>query len=573
MKRVAMTAALVAAVAVWGLSLPPKRTALAADPPDGTVRGLLHVHSRASDGRGTLDEIAAAAARAGLQFVVVTDHGDGTRIPEDPSYRSGVLLLDAVEVSTRGGHYVALGLGKTPYPLGGEPSDVIDDVRRLGGFGIAAHPDSPKVELQWRDWDTAVDGVELINPDTSWRVHAFTGQGSRWLLFRTLLGYAVRPAEAVAGVFTESEQLRTQWLSLNARRRVVGMAGADAHAKLALRDTEPGDNRFSIPIPSYDSSFESLSVHVTPARPFSGDAVVDSAALLDGIRRGHVYVAVDGWATPASFSFTATAGAARASAGDTLVPSGPVTLHVRSNAPPGYVTLVRRGTEVLTERGEPAFDAEVGAAEGAYSVEVRRPGSEGTPAWVTSNPIYVRSSPWPTPTPEAEPQGRDGGRPLFDGRTAAGWAYESDKASSAVVDVAPFVDGARVRLRFGLAGGSLVGQYSAAAVDVPQGAGGFDGIAFTVRGDGPMRISVQVRADVQGAAPERWERSVYVDKDERPRFVRFADMVPVGTTHERRPPRADVRTVMFVVDTTNSKPGASGHLWIGEPRLANERSR
>jgi hypothetical protein len=99
-----MTAALVAAVVVWGWSLPARRTALDTTWGDGSVRGVVHVHGRASDGRGTFDEIAAAAAAAGLQFVIVTDHGDGTRKPEPPAYRSGVLVIDAVEISTRGGH-------------------------------------------------------------------------------------------------------------------------------------------------------------------------------------------------------------------------------------------------------------------------------------------------------------------------------------------------------------------------------------------------------------------------------------------------------------------------------------
>jgi hypothetical protein len=55
------------------------------------AKGAYHIHSARSDGTGTIDEIAAAAARAGLQFVILTDHGDGTRAPEPPSYRSSVL--------------------------------------------------------------------------------------------------------------------------------------------------------------------------------------------------------------------------------------------------------------------------------------------------------------------------------------------------------------------------------------------------------------------------------------------------------------------------------------------------
>ena len=90
--------------------------------------------------------------RAGLQFVILTDHGDGTE-PAPPAYVDGVLCIDGVEISTNGGHYVALGMSPAPYPLGGEPVAVVEDVARLGGFGIAAHPDSPKPSLAWTDWD------------------------------------------------------------------------------------------------------------------------------------------------------------------------------------------------------------------------------------------------------------------------------------------------------------------------------------------------------------------------------------------------------------------------------------
>ena len=143
------------------LAVPPQ--------PDGTVPGILHVHTKASDGLSGPDEIAAAAARAGLKFVVFTDHGDATRQPDPPAYRSGVLCLDGVEISTTGGHYIAIDMPQAPYPLGGEPRDVAEDVRRLGGFGIAAHPDSPKPQLRWNDWSVPVDAIEIVNLDTSWR--------------------------------------------------------------------------------------------------------------------------------------------------------------------------------------------------------------------------------------------------------------------------------------------------------------------------------------------------------------------------------------------------------------------
>jgi hypothetical protein len=112
-----VTAALVAAVAVLvAFSLPARRRALQGGG-DGTIPGILHVHTNRSDGRSSPDDVAAAAARAGLKFLIFTDHGDATRRPDPPAYRSGVLCLDGVEISTSGGHYVAIDLPASPYPL------------------------------------------------------------------------------------------------------------------------------------------------------------------------------------------------------------------------------------------------------------------------------------------------------------------------------------------------------------------------------------------------------------------------------------------------------------------------
>lgn len=503
--------------------------------------------------------------------MIVTDHGDASRRPEPPSYRSGVLLLDAVEISTRGGHYVALGLPQAPYALGGEAADVVEDVRRLGGFGVAAHPDSPKPELRWQDWSAPVDGVELINPDTSWRVHAFAGGvASKWLLLRALLAYPVRPAESIAQLFTDNQPLRARWIEAAATRTVVAMAGADAHAKLAMRDTEPGDNSSSVPIPSYESSFASLSVHVVPVHPFTGDAAADAAALIGGLRAGHSYVAVDGWASPAAFTFSASRGDRVALAGDTVAAGEPLTLQVRSNAPAGWPTIVWKGIERIAERAEPAFVLPVPGEPAVYSVEVRRPNQDGQPAWITSNPIYVRAAHVPAAMSPPVPAAVDT-QSLFDGRTTTGWSWEGDATSQAAVDVAPLVTGARVRLRYGLSGGAKVGQYAAAAVDTPRGAADADGVRFLVRGDAPMRISLQVRAEVPGFQPERWERSVYLDATESERTVRFSDMHPVGTTHSPTPPAGAIRSIMFVVDTTNSLPGSSGRLWLGAARLVRAK--
>jgi len=567
-KRVGLvTAAFVAAVAIWAWNLPPKRLALSSLWSDGTARGVLHVHSRLSDGMGTADDIAAAAARAGLQFVVLTDHGDATRPPEPPSYRAGVLMLDGVEISTRGGHYVAIGLPQAPYPLGGSPRDVVADVHRMGGFGIAAHPDSPKAELTWTDWSAPFDAVELTNPDSSWRQRAVAGgNAGKFLLLRALLAYPARPAEAIAQLLTDTGVLRDRWVDLANTRHIVAVAGADAHAKLQFVEREAGDNSFSVAIPSYGASFASLSVHVRPSAPLSGDAALDASRLLDGLRAGAAFVAVDGWASPAAFDFSATNGIAVATMGGDISAGSPVTFHVRSNAPTEYTSILRRGREVVDERRSGDFEV-TAEGSGVYTVEVRRGEGDG-PAWISSNPIYVGV---PSATSAVPPPALGVSvRPLFDGRTTNGWSHESDPQSVIVLDVQALITGARLRARYGLARGTLAGQFAALAVDTPEGVSDSSGVAFRIRADAELRVAVQVRADVPGATPERWEHSVFVSPNETEQVVRFSEMTAVGSTHDAQAPIARVRSLLFVVDTTNTKPGASGQIWLGDVRLVRD---
>ena len=181
----------------------------AADADPRTIRGSLHVHTIRSDGTGSVEDVAEAARRAGLQFVVLTDHGDGTREPALPAYRAGVLMIDAVEISTTGGHYVALGMGRAPYRLAGEPRDVVGDVTRLGGFGIVAHPDSPREELRWRDWSLPFEGIEWLNADTEWRNEGTLG------VARALVTYWLRGPETIAAGFDRPDTPFAEWDALS----------------------------------------------------------------------------------------------------------------------------------------------------------------------------------------------------------------------------------------------------------------------------------------------------------------------------------------------------------------------
>ena len=75
-------------------------------------RADLHVHTDASDGMASAEEMLIRAARAGLDIVAVTDHDDlrGGLRAQEAAARSGsaVRVIPGVELTTRGGHLLAL---------------------------------------------------------------------------------------------------------------------------------------------------------------------------------------------------------------------------------------------------------------------------------------------------------------------------------------------------------------------------------------------------------------------------------------------------------------------------------
>jgi hypothetical protein len=536
------------------LVLPPAQRTLAplaSMPPP--VRGAIHIHTVRSDGTGTIDEVAAAAARAGLAFIIVTDHGDATREPDAPAYRAGVLCIDAVEISTSGGHVVALGLAASPYPLAGEPRDVVADIRRQGGIAIAAHPQSAKAALQWADWSTPFDGLEWLNADSEWRDE---GWGA---LARALFTYPVRRAATLGALLDRPAGVLARWDDLLSRRRVVGLAAADAHARLALEDEAYGGSR-ALHVPSYEQMFRAFSVAV-PGASLTGGAAADAAVVIDAIRGGRVFSVIDAIAAPASFSFTATTGAASAAQGGSLPAGMPATFSVESNAPEdAEIVLIRSGREIARARGRTLRHVSAGES-GAYRVEVTLPGVSGSPPvpWVVSNPIYLGDLP---PDAAMSPASATKGPPLYANGPADGWEIERSTRAQAALDVEKTEEGTELVLRYALSGTRSESPYVALR-RTTGAATGYDRLTFVARSSSPGRVSIQLRT----SAGTRWARSVYLDEAAREVAVLFAEMTPVGGTGGALP-LDSVQDLLLVVDTVNTAPGSSGRVWVDDVAYA-----
>jgi hypothetical protein len=551
MRRLAIFSAIfVAGVAGVWLAMPPHPLTLAA-PGGSGIRGAIHVHTKRSDGSGTVEQVAAAAARARLQFVVLTDHGDGMRTPSRPAYHSGVLVVDGVEVSGDDGHVVALGLPKMPYPLAGEVRDIVEDVAQMGGMAVAAHPGSSKPGLRWTEWTSPFSGLEWLNGDSESRDEG-------WSIARTLLTYPFSAAPSLARMLDRPDAILRRWDELTARRRVVGLAGTDAHARLDVRGDESAGRLAMLPIPGYEPMFETFSM-TAPGIRLTRDADQDAAALVDAIRQGRVYSTIDALATPAAVSFSAVRGDVAWAMGDFVPPAdGDIELRVDANAPAD-------STIVLMKNGEPAATATgrslrqvVPASPAVYRVEIQLRGAPGKPPvpWVVTNPIYVRAQ-------DDRPVARSDATATafqYDDGEAPGWRMETSPRSKAALDVVRTLTGTELMLRWAIGGTKEESPYAAFAMPAGESIAAYDRLIFTSRADRPMRLSVQFRL----ANGDRWRRSIYLDETSRQVSVFFDDVRPAGATAQQRLPVNNVRDVLFVVDTVNANPGAAGQFWIDD---------
>ena len=541
LRLLSILAALAIAGVVWILATLPPATVHPTDRvrPANRVSGAYHIHSNRSDGSGSVDKIAEAATDSDVDFVIITDHGDGTRTPDPPVYRYGVLCIDAVEVSSSGGHVVALNLGQAaPYPLGGETRDVIDDIHRLGGWAVAAHPDSPKPDLRWRGRAAAYDGLEWFNADSAWRTRP---HGLPGILARSLF----RPPEAIASLFETPAQTLSRWDNALRERPVFALAAVDAHARLGT-DNDPGTTGggISMRYPGYETMFRTVAQTVALAQPPTGDAAADAAALLAAIGAGRSFSVVRAFIDdPAALEFTASTSTERVEYGGTITQTGSVVIQARVPEGTGAtLKLLANGREAVAGRDRIEFTATEPAA---YRVEAYLDGR--AMPWIVSNAIRVALPSQPIPAPATAPKGLP---PLAFAPDC--WVVEKSSSSSAEIHTA----GQDVRVNYRLGAGAPSGQYIAIACGA-SGSTPIERIEFTASSPKPMRLSVQARM-TGGAGVQRWGRSVYVDSETPQISVPLSEFEALDRPSTMRPISARVQSVLFVVDTVNARPGTAG---------------
>lgn len=159
----------------------------------------LHIHTRCSDGLGTIEQVLAyVEERTDLDVIAVTDHEDargGLRARELAAKRGYRFeVIPGAEITTLNGHLLGLFLEATPKSFR-RVERTLEAIHARGGLAIAPHP------LSWttrslsrrtidrlctaREPGVTFDAIELANPSPAGRgaqVKARELNGAAWRL-------------------------------------------------------------------------------------------------------------------------------------------------------------------------------------------------------------------------------------------------------------------------------------------------------------------------------------------------------------------------------------------------------
>ena len=310
-----------------------------------------------------------------------------------------------------------------------------------------------------------------------------------------------------------------RWDTLEKGGPVVAVAAADAHGGAKARAGSEEGGALVIG-PSYEASVRSLSNRLLLERPLTGDANADARLVLDAVRAGRVYSVVDAISSDVLLSLSEGKG-----------------FDVASPLP--------AGAQVFTMTDGNRRRIEVHAA--------RAPGAPPVP-WVVSNWAGPRE---PQITPPREGVSALETTPL---PIASEWRVEKDPESSGRVSGA----GDLVTLEYKLRGDARASQFAAAVADLRE-TPSLNHLVFRGRAVKPMRVSVQLRFAPDDA---RWMTSVPLGPEEREVALGVGEMVPAYPTAGRMPEMSSARSILFVVDLVNARPGDSGAFTVSSLRGA-----
>jgi hypothetical protein len=376
---------------VWLDGLFTRLPNLSGTPARGERVGVLHVHTNASCGSGSLPEIIADARAADLSFLTVTDHNitmaqAAVAAADPPDFA----VIDGEEISTSSGHFLALGLDDTwPRGSGHDARTLMASTRRAHAVNFIAHPFG--LRERWGDWGvTDYDGIEIFNDDAIWRKNKVVDIAIAALM------YPVNPRLALLRLARTPQENFTQWDQLLEQRRVAGICGSDAHANIIVGQHSIA--RF----PSYLSVFSLARQHVLLGdQPGLDPDHAGADVILNAIQSGNSFCAVDALYPADGFTQTVTQSNVTAGPGNSIEWRPGEVLHIQAPAGPEHplIRVLRDGQEIAQQETRSLELPLPGPGRYRTEAYLRQPGLTGWrrwTLWVFANPVYVTASRTPT---------------------------------------------------------------------------------------------------------------------------------------------------------------------------------
>lgn len=375
-------------------------------------RANLHVHSLYShDSRGTLDDIVAAAKRAGTSVLMFAEH------PSDKmdffteghqGMKDGVLLIPGAETD-----------GFLVYPthslrglIKGTPQEFTDLVRRKDGLMFLCH-------LEERmDWEIrGLTGSEIYNTHADFKDEKNMQKAMRNPVFLVSTGQLSNkyPQEVFSALLDYPADYLKRYDQLCEKYPHTGIAGNDSHQNVGLvikliegekvrledplgeklmelpvaahpklkelsKDKKPGDVLLRIQLDPYEYSLRHVGTHLLLTEQ-------SKKAVWDALQAGRAFVAFDWLADATGFDFAAVTPSKRYEMGSRVPFAKELKLEGKAPLPAKW-RVVRNGKVVAESKGR---SLEYAVAEpGIYRAEAWLKVAGEEMIWVLSNPVYVR---------------------------------------------------------------------------------------------------------------------------------------------------------------------------------------
>jgi hypothetical protein len=346
----------------------------------------IHNHTTYSDGHGTYQDIADAAALSGIDAVIITDHNIRPKGLEKyyAAHQKKILILTGEEIHNRAqnpqkNHLLVMGITEELTQLSNDTQWLLDRIRQLNGLAYLAHPYEDEFKrfgepaISWTNWEVSgFTGLEIWNAMSEFKTV------TRGSLFKAVV-YAYFPHLMGHGAHPLTLQ---KWDELLLQSNFVfAIGGTDSHA-IPYRL-----GPFKRIIMPYQFHYQTVNNHILTEEALSENFQLDRQRLFSALRKGQYFIGYDLPHPTRGFRFTAKGQHDQYTMGDFASDEKNLTLQIRLPHP-ATCTLIHNGRRIHEWRHQEICTYQA-TEKGYYRVECTIPFWGKQRGWIYSNPIFL----------------------------------------------------------------------------------------------------------------------------------------------------------------------------------------